>query len=229
VNTLIIDLGMALWLGIMTAISPCPLATNIAAISYVGRKTGKATSVILAGALYTLGRVLTYLSVAALVTASLLSIPGVSMFLQKYMNMILGPLLIATAIILFGLVDFNIGKGGISKRMQQRVDKAGVWGALLLGIIFALTFCPVSAALFFGSLIPLAVNHHSRIMIPALYGIGTAVPVILFSVVMAVSVQAVGTVFTRLTAVEVWIRRGMAVVFLCTGIYLTLVHTLKVL
>ena len=228
-NTLIIDLGMALWLGIMTAISPCPLATNIAAISYVGRKTGKATSVILAGALYTLGRVLTYLSVAALVTASLLSIPGVSMFLQKYMNMILGPLLIATAIILFGLVDFNIGKGGISKRMQQRVDKAGVWGALLLGIIFALTFCPVSAALFFGSLIPLAVNHHSRIMIPALYGIGTAVPVILFSVVMAVSVQAVGTVFTRLTAVEVWIRRGMAVVFLCTGIYLTLVHTLKVL
>jgi cytochrome c biogenesis protein CcdA len=227
-DTFIVDLGMALWLGIMTSISPCPLATNIAAISYVGRKAGQSRAVLVAGILYTLGRMLTYVVVGVAVTASLMSIPSVSFFLQKYMNMLLGPLLIGVAIVLFGLVDFNFGWGGIPKSIQDRVDKAGVWGALLLGIVFALTFCPVSAALFFGSLIPLAVNHHSRILMPALYGIGTAVPVIVFAVVMAVSVQAVGKVFKRLTAIEVWIRRAMAAIFLGVGIYLTLKDTMGV-
>ncbi|OGS36811.1 MAG: cytochrome C biogenesis protein [Elusimicrobia bacterium RIFOXYB2_FULL_49_7] len=226
-DTFLFSLGAAFWLGVTTSISPCPLAANIAAISYVGRRAGSVRSILSAGLLYTLGRMITYLIVGFVVTKSLLSIPHVSMFLQTNMNKILGPLLIVVALVLFGLVDFSTGGGGMSERIRKRVDKAGIWGALILGLIFALTFCPVSAALFFGSLIPIAVRHSSTVLVPSVYGIGTAIPVLVFAVVMAISVQAVGKVFTRLTAIELWIRRVMAVIFLGAGVYMTLVHTLK--
>jgi len=228
-NSILLDLGIAFWLGVTTSISPCPLATNIAAISYVSRKTGSVRSIFTAAALYTLGRTIIYLLVGFVVTRSLLSIPRLSLFLQLNMNRILGPLLIVVGVILLGFVEFNIGSGGMSERLKQKVEKAGIWGALILGLLFALTFCPVSAALFFGSLIPLAVRHSSAFVVPGLYGIGTAVPVLVFGILMAVSTQAMGKAFNRLTVAELWIRRAMAVIFLGTGIYMTMVHTLKVI
>jgi len=228
-DSFLFDLGVAFWLGVTTSISPCPLATNIAAISYVGRKTGRMRSLLAVTTLYTMGRTITYLLVGFIVTRSLLSIPHLSLFLQLNMNRILGPLLIVVAATLFGLVDFSIGKRGLSERFRKRVEKAGIWGALFLGLVFALTFCPVSAALFFGSLVPIAIRHSSALLVPALYGVGTALPVLVFGILMAVSTQAMGRVFNRLTSVELWIRRIMAVVFLLTGVYMTLVHTLNIL
>jgi threonine/homoserine/homoserine lactone efflux protein len=172
---------------------------------------------------------ITYLVVGFVVTKSLLSIPQLSMFLQTHMNQIMGPLLIVVGLVLFGFIDFSTGGGGFSEKLKSKVDKAGVWGALILGLLFALTFCPVSAALFFGSLIPIAVRHSSTFIVPSIYGIGTAVPVLVFAIVMAVSVKAVGKVFSHLTAIEIWIRRVMAVIFLGAGIYMTLVHNFRLL
>ncbi len=224
-----LDFWIALWLGITTSISPCPLATNIAAISYVGRRAGTVRGIITAGLLYTLGRMISYLAVGFIVTKSLLSIPQLSMFLQTHMNQIIGPLLIVVGLVLFGFIDFSTGGGGFTEKLKAKVDKAGVWGALILGLLFALTFCPVSAALFFGSLIPIAVRHSSTFIIPSIYGIGTAVPVLVFAIIMAFSVRAVGKVFSKITSIEIWIRRIMALVFIGAGVYMTLVHTLKLL
>ncbi len=151
-SVLFIDIGAALWLGILTSISPCPLATNIAAISYVGRKVEKTRLVVLAGLLYTIGRAAAYVGVAILVTRSLQSIPGVSMFLQRYMNLFIGPLLVVVGILLHGVFNFSLGGGGVSEKLQARVDRMGVAGAGFLGIVFALAFCPVSAGLFLARL-----------------------------------------------------------------------------
>jgi threonine/homoserine/homoserine lactone efflux protein len=97
-----------------------------------------------------------------------------------------------------------------------------MWGSGLLGIIFALTFCPLSAALFFGSLIPLAVDGKSSVMMPSVYGLGTALPVIAFSLVMVFSVKSIGKFFAKLTQIEKWARKLTAVVFIGAGIYLLL-------
>jgi len=148
----------ALWLGILTSISPCPLATNIAAISFIGRRIGRTRVVFFTGLLYTLGRMLTYVVLGTLLVTSVLSIPQVSHLLQKYMNKFLGPILILVGMILLELIRFNIPGSGLSEKMQKRVELLGIWGAGLLGIVFALSFCPISAALFFGSLIPLSVK-----------------------------------------------------------------------
>jgi cytochrome c-type biogenesis protein len=219
----------ALWLGILTSISPCPLATNIAAISYVARRVGSPRHVAVSGALYTLGRTVTYVTLGAALVYSLLSAPHLSTFLQKYMNKFLGPVLIVVGMFLLDLLQVSWGGSGFGARLEGRAGKMGTWGALLLGAGFALSFCPVSAALFFGSLLPLAVRNNSAVVFPAVYGIGTALPVVVFAFVVAFGARSLGKVFDNVTRIARWARRITGVVFVGVGIYLTLVYIFEVL
>lgn len=221
----ILAIGSALWLGILTSISPCPLATNIAAISYIGRRVDNPRRALLTGLLYTLGRVLAYVIVGALVVWSLTSIPKLSFGLQRYMNIALGPLLILIGLILPGWLNVSFGGGsGLTQRLGQKAEAMGLLGAMLMGIIFALSFCPVSAALFFGSLISIAVRFNSVGIMPAVYGIGTALPVLVFAVLIVYSAKSVGALFNKLTAVEKWARYLTGIIFILIGIYLSLVY-----
>ncbi|MDD5265402.1 MAG: aromatic aminobenezylarsenical efflux permease ArsG family transporter [Candidatus Bipolaricaulis sp.] len=218
----------SLWFGILTSISPCPLATNITAMSFVGRRVGSPGRVLLAGVLYTLGRSLTYMVVGALLVWSLLSAPRVSLVLQRTMNKALGPILIVVGVLLLEVIPLRIPSSGFAQRAGGRIAKLGPLGALLLGALFALTFCPVSAALFFGSLLPLAVEQNSPLLLPALYGVGTGIPVLGFAVAIALGAKSLGKAFGRLTRVERWVRRLTGAVFIGVGIYLTLVNLVQV-
>jgi cytochrome c biogenesis protein CcdA len=218
----------ALWLGILTSISPCPLATNIAAISFIGRRVGNPRHVLFAGLLYTAGRAFTYVFIGVLLVTSLLSAPHVSHLLQKYMNQALGPVLILVGMFLLDMIGFNLTGLGISDGMKSRVESMGIMGALFLGALFALSFCPVSAALFFGSLIPLAVKSGSGALLPSVYGIGTALPVVLFAILIAFGVHSVGAVFNRVASLEVWARRITGVVFIGLGVYFSLAYIFQI-
>lgn len=215
----LIPLASAFWLGILTSISPCPLATNIAAVSYVGRRVDKPSSVLSAGLLYTAGRTLTYLILGVVLVSSMLSTPMLSHVLQKYMNMFLGPVLILVGMILLELIKINFGGRGLNSSLQNKVESCGVWGAGLLGILFALSFCPTSAALFFGSLLPLALNQQSSLLLPALYGIATGLPVLLFSVLLATGANKVAQSYDKIVTFEKWARRITGIIFILVGIY----------
>lgn len=218
----------AFWLGILTSISPCPLATNVAAISYISKRVASPRLVFAAGALYTVGRLIVYLGLAMVLVAGVLSIPEVSRFLQEYMNQILGPVLIIAAMFLLELLSIGPRGSAAGERIGRRLDRWGLWGALPLGTVFALSFCPVSAALFFGSLLPLAVKHQSTALLPATYGIGTALPVILFAFLIATGTRLLGKAFAGLERIEWWLRRATGVVFILVGIYYCLVYIFEV-
>ena len=148
-------------------------------------------------------------------------------FLQKYMNILLGPALIIIGIILLDIIKITAGGIGFFENTAQvRVPKTGIWGAGLLGIIFALSFCPVSAALFFGSLFSLAMNHNSKIIMPSLYGIGTALPVLGFTFLLALSAKLVGKAYHKIATFELWARKITAIVFVLAGIYYCLRYLL---
>ncbi len=214
--------GSALWLGILTSMSPCPLATNIAAVSFIGRRVGSARGMLFSGLLYTLGRLLVYLLLGVLLTAGLLSAPGISNFLQRYMNRLLGPVLIITGMLLLELLRFG-ASGWISGEKAQRLaERAGVWSSLLLGALFALAFCPLSAGLFFLGLVPLAVEAGSPVLYPSLFGVGTALPAIGFAFVLAFSARSLGKVFDRVSQVEKWARRATGAIFILVGVYMSL-------
>jgi len=221
--------GTALWLGILTSISPCPLATNIAAVSYVGRRVGSGRAILAAGGFYTAGRSLVYLVLGAAAVWSLMSMVTVSSFLQGTLPRLLGPLLIAVGLILLGVFEFALPNLGVSEGLVRRVERGGVWGAGLLGIVFALSFCPVSAGLFFGSLLPLAVDRGSPLLLPFVYGVGTALPVAVFAVLLAAGAGWVGKAIDRVQVFERWARRVTAVVFIAVGVYETLRSTLFLL
>ena len=218
--------GTALWLGILTSISPCPLSTNIAAVSYVGRRVGSGRAVLLSGVLYTGGRSLAYLVLGAASVWSLMSMVSVSTFLQGTFSRLLGPILIVLGLVLLGIFEFRVPSVGVSDGLQARVDRAGVWGAGILGLVFALAFCPVSAGLFFGGLVPLAVERSSPLLLPMVYGIGTSLPVIVFAALLAAGARRLGEALDRVQVFERWARRVTAVVFIGVGIYETLRSTL---
>lgn len=218
----------ALWLGILTSVSPCPLATNVAAISFIGRRLESPRWVLASGLLYTAGRVLTYAVLGILLVSSVLSAPSVALVLQRYMNQVLGPVLILVGMLLLELISFGSFGAGLAARLQQRADRWGVLGALLLGVVFALSFCPVSATLFFGSLLTIAVKARSGILLPAVYGIGTGLPVLVFAILIAAGARSLAKVFDKVSLFERWARRVTGVVFLGIGIYYTLVYVFRV-
>ncbi len=227
-ESLLLALSSAVWLGILTSISPCPLATNIAAISYIGRRLESPRLVLLAGFLYTVGRALAYVALASLLVAGAFSVPELSRFLQKYMNQFLGPILVLAGMFLLNLLSYTGSGSRVTESLQNRVSTWGLWGTLPLGFIFALSFCPVSAALFFGSLIPLCLEANSPISLPVGYGIGTALPVLVVGTVIGLSVGSIGKVFDTMTRLEKWARRVTGTVFVLVGLYLSLKYIFNI-
>ena len=216
---ILISFGSALWLGILTSISPCPLATNVAAISFLAKKVTHPFSVLLSGVAYTIGRMVTYAILGFILINSILSIPQVAQFLQKYMTKALGPILIVTGLILLDVIKINFPGLSLSQKHHNKLAEAGVPGAFLLGAIFALAFCPVSAALFFGSLIPLALQAKFGVTLPFIYGIGTGLPVLVFAVAIAAGVTSLSHWFNKLTKLEYCMRKATGIIFILVGIY----------
>lgn len=226
---LIVVVVSAFWLGILTSISPCPLATNIAAVSYVGRNIASPWRIFFSGLLYTAGRMIVYVGIGVILVGSLLKSPNISFFLQTYMNKILGPVLIAVGMILIELIPINVSGFGSGKRLERWVNALGLGGAFLLGAVFALSFCPVSAALFFGSLIPIAVAARSDLIVPSAYGVATGLPVLAFSVLLAVGVRHMTPILNRVIRYELWVRRLTGIIFILVGIYYCLIYIFGVL
>ncbi len=217
--SLFLALMSALWLGILTSVSPCPLASNVAAVSYLGRHVDRPFRVLLSGALYSLGRVITYVALGVLITASLLNIPQVSFFLQSRMNQALGPVLILAGMILVGWIRPGFSGFVSSEGTVSRLKALGDLGAFLLGLLFALSFCPVSAGLFFGSLIPLALQQSAPISLPLAYGVGTGLPVLAFALAVAFGLKGLSRFFQQASRLGSGLRKVTGWVFLAVGFY----------
>jgi cytochrome c biogenesis protein CcdA len=211
----------ALLLGLITAISPCPMATNIAAIAYVNRRVKEGRYAVITGALYTLGRMFSYSVLGILIIVGGLEIPGLASFLQDFGEQVLGPLLIVIGVIMLSInrMPFSLGRGRLSS-IGGKVADWGMIGGFLLGALFALAFCPYSAVLFFGLLIPLSLKSAGGVALPAVYAIGTGLPVLVFGVLISLGVARVSTWLNAVTRAEKIIRVAVSIIFIVVGIYL---------
>ena len=226
---LTIALSSALWLGILTAISPCPLASNIAAISYIGQNIESPWKAVRVGIVYSIGRSIVYITLGYLVTKSLMEIPYLSYWLQKYFNQFVGPIVILIGMILLGLISFNLGGLKSGKAIEKMAGSGRYSAALVLGIVFALSFCPISAALFFGSLIPLAIKYESCFTLPFAYGLATALPVIFFGFIIALGANSLAGAFNKVTYFAKIAKSVTGAALILLGIYFTLSFTLKLI
>lgn len=215
-------------LGILTAISPCPLATNITAIGFIGKDIENHHRIFINGLLYTLSRIITYTILGFILIPILRE--GASMFsvqkaVSKYGEMLIAPLLIVIGIYMLDIIKLNLPKINFSGNNLKRKTK-GSWGALFLGILFSLAFCPTSGIFYFGMLMPMSAAETGGYLLPVVYAIATGLPVILVAWVLAYSVAGLGKLYNRIQVFEKWFRKVIAILFIAVGIYYAVMYYL---
>lgn len=206
-------------LGLMTAISPCPLATNISAIGFISRDLTDRRRVFLNGLVYTLGRAITYIGIALIIFfgASQMDISG---WFQKWGEKVLGPVLIIIGLFMLDIIKLKLpgGTGSLTEKLGEKSRKSYL-STLLLGILFAMAFCPYSGVLYFVMLIPMTVASAEGLYLPLIFAIATGIPVIVFAWLLAYAVANVGRMYSRIRTFELWFRRVVAVLFIGVGIW----------
>jgi len=222
---MLLTVGSAFWLGILTSISPCPLASNIAAVSLIGHRIEHRWWVVLSGVLYTAGRGLTYAVLGFLAVSAFSALPAVSLFLQLWMNRALAVLIVLTGLLLLDFLPVRLPSVSVSGESARKFERWGLFGVFIMGALFALALCPVSAGLFFGGLVPLAVKVQSPLLLPVVYGVGTGLPVVLFAVVIAFAVGRLNEVYLKVQRVEAVSRKITGSALVLIGIYILLKYT----
>jgi cytochrome c biogenesis protein CcdA len=206
-------------LGLMTAISPCPLATNITAVAFIGKNIENKRVVFRNGIIYTLGRAISYtlLGIILFFGASKFHIAS---FFQGNGEKFLGPLLLIIGIFMLGIIKINFpGLGKLTEKFQNS-EKSGKWlSALLMGVVFALAFCPYSGVLYFGMLIPMTISSAFGLILPIVFAIATGLPVIIFAYMIAFTLSGVGNLYNKIKTFEKWFRKIVAVLFILVGLY----------
>jgi cytochrome c-type biogenesis protein len=208
----------AFFLGLLTAISPCPMATNITAIGFIGKDIEVKKRVFYNGLIYTLGRAISY-SVLAIVLFIGADQFKIASFFQMHGEKILGPLLIVVGIFMLGIIKINFPTLNIFSKKLEEKNKWNFWNVLLLGVVFALAFCPYSGVLYFGMLIPMSIGSAEGLFLPVVYALATGIPVIIIAWLLAFTISGVSKFYNILKTVEYWMRRTIAVLFIGVGGY----------
>ena len=226
-----VPLISAFLLGLLMAISPCPLATNISAIGFISKDIQDRRRVFLNGIFYTLGRAISYTVLGIILIAILkkgASTYQLERFMSVYGEKLIGPILILIGIFMLDVIKLNFSlTGGLTNRMEKKAEKRSWWSALLLGVVFALAFCPYSGFLYFGMLIPMSVTASTGFALPFVFAIATGLPVVLFAFFIAFSVSKLGSVYNKVKTFEFWFRKVVAVLFILVGLYFVYTVYLK--
>lgn len=210
----------AFFIGLMTAISPCPLATNITAIAYISKKINNGKHTLITGFVYTLGRMFTYVLLASLIVYIGINVQSISLSLQKYGERLIGVLLVFIGLVMLNIIRLNfIKSSGKLDKIKEKLSEKGYLGSFLLGVIFALAFCPFSAVLFFGMLIPLALKFSDGILIPSVFAFATGLPVIILSFVLVFSVSKLSNIMKKVELAEKYTRYIVGLIFIIVGAY----------
>jgi len=215
----------ALVLGLMTSISPCPLATNITATAFISKNITNKKLVFLSGLVYSLGRAFSYTAIGLILFFGASKF-HVGLFFQQNGEKFLGPLLIIIGLIMLNVIRLNfLGKSNFTEKLTKNLKGKGLLGSFLIGVIFALAFCPYSGALYFGMLIPMTISSVDGLYLPIVFAFGTGLPVILFTYLLAFAAGSVGVFYNKIAKIEKWMRVIAGVVFVLTGVYYVLIFT----
>ena len=206
-------------LGLLTAVSPCPLATNITATAYIAKGFTEKRKVLWSGVLYTAGRAFSYTLIGFIVYFGASKF-HIARFFQGNGEKYLAPILIVLGLLMLGVIKLDfLGKINFTEKLTERFKDRGLTSAFILGILFALAFCPYSGALYFGALLPMTVASPDGLFLPLIFALGTGLPVLLFTYLIAFSMEKVGRYFNVIQKVEKAMRYVAGAVFLLTGIY----------
>ena len=214
-----IPLLAAFALGLLTAVSPCPLATNITATAYIAKTINSKTKVLFSGLLYTLGRMISYTSITVFIYFGASKFQIAKLF-QGNGEKFIGPIMIIIGLMMLDVIKFNwLSNGNLTEKLTDKFKDKGLLGSFLLGSLFALAFCPYSGALYFGVLVPMTLSAEAGLALPIVFSLGTGLPVLLFAFIIAFSIEKLGKYFNVIKKIEKIMRLLTGITFILTGLY----------
>ncbi|RKD96849.1 aromatic aminobenezylarsenical efflux permease ArsG family transporter [Marinifilum flexuosum] len=217
----------AFLLGIMTAISPCPLATNITATAYISKDLSDKKKIFFNGLIYTLGRAISYTALGIILFFGASKF-DISSFFNTYGERLLGPLLIIIGVFMLDIISINFpGVSSLTDKLNGEKMRGKYWGALIMGMVFALAFCPYSGVLYFGMLVPLTVASADGLFLPIVFAIATGLPVIIIAYLLAFTLSGVGNFYNKIKNFEYWFRKVAALIFIAAGLYFTYIFFIQ--
>lgn len=209
----------AFLLGLITAVSPCPMATNITAIAFIGKDIDDKRKVFISGLVYTLGRTIAYTVLGVILFYGASAIK-VSEIFQGWGEKLLGPLLILFGLFMLDIININIpALGSFTEKARNNSSKKGFWDVLFIGIVFALAFCPYSGVLYFGMLMPMTISSDAGLLLPPVFAVATGLPVVIFAYLLAFTVGGVGNMYNKIKLFEKWFRKIVGIIFIVVGLY----------
>jgi cytochrome c-type biogenesis protein len=209
----------ALILGLLTAISPCQLATNIIAIAYIGKDISNKQRIFANGLFYALGNAIGYSSIGLILFFGASKF-HVSKILVSNGNMIMSLFLIITGVLMLDLIKMRLPTfEKITEKIKNRQNKGNKLNAALLGFLFAVTFCPYNAVIFFGMLIPLTITSVYGLYLPLVYSLASGFPVIVIAWLLAFSISGIGNFYDKIRVFQKWFNRVVAGIFIAIGLY----------
>jgi len=219
-----LPLVSALLFGLMGALAPCQISTNVAALAFLSRDVSDPRRIWGQTAAFIAGKVTVYLLVGGAVVILSLQLNQVNDAVVPVVviaRRALGPLLIVVGLFMLGLLKLPLSLGErFSAWLEGKVgQRQGVIPAYLLGVAFSFTFCPTLFWLFFGLTIPLAIASPGGVLFPGVFALGTALPVLGLAAVIASGSVNVGQFVKRFKAANIWIQRAVGVIFVVIGLH----------
>lgn len=222
-------MASAAGLGLLTAVHPCPLAGHLGALAALSGWSRRPRRVWVAGLALAAGFASAYAALGILLSWGLASAPHTSEVLQTYLTRLLGPLLVVAGMLMAGLLGGS-GTPALRERLSARLGRRawGSWIAFPAGMLLALSFCPASAAIFFGVLLPLALTKQMPVLLPVTYGAGVALPLALAAFLAAFGAQWIGRKAEREARTRT-VRLAAGTVLILVGITHALRHVYGIL
>ncbi|MCM1311332.1 MAG: sulfite exporter TauE/SafE family protein [Roseburia sp.] len=211
----------ALLLGVLVAVNPCQLAINVSALTYMSRKTEEKSKLMLKGAVYVTGRILTYTLLGwglIYATSKGMDVDFLRLLLSRGEDFLPYVLLLVGAFLLFRVFFHRHKHGSGCHHSGQAIRRSGPFGEFFLGMVLALAFCPESAIFYFGMMIPLAVSSPVGYAIPFLFAIAAAVPVLLISWGISSAVTGARNLEYRVERVQLALNLITGIIFILIGI-----------
>lgn len=231
IETSTIPLFTALLLGLLTSVSPCTFTTNVMVLAFIGREVDGGRHSFVNGLVYTLGRIVTY-SVLGIACIFILrqgaSTFNIQSFVSQYGGYVLAPTLILYGLFLLFGDKLSLKKFGF-RATDRSKQLTGTLGAFVLGLLFALAFCPISGVFYFGMLLPMSAVETDGYLFPTLFGIGSSIIVIIIAWIISFSMSRLGKFVGRVTVFQKRANLVVGIAFLLGGAYYFCVYYLGIL
>jgi cytochrome c-type biogenesis protein len=212
----------AFLLGLLGALAPCQLSTGAAAAAWFGKDSsqGLAWSKV---SCFFVGKVIVYVGFAFVALVLFKGEMNAPALLFTTVRKLISPAMIVMGLFLLGLIRLPAPNVTMAKLYRWAETRGGYVGAFALGMAFSLAFCPTMFWLFFGLMLPSALDSGLGALFPLAFALGTSLPLLLVLLLLDRGKKK-GELLSTMRRGGRWLNLGAGALLVLIGLYDTAIY-----